>query len=63
VTIINSCALLFLAAIVLSFSYLSWHRSHQKVPVCDGQRICPHCGRITARTQAACLECGKEPML
>ena len=62
VTIIDACARLLLAAIVFSFISLSLRREPQKLPICDAQRMCPHFGAITSRKQAACLECGKEPM-
>jgi hypothetical protein len=61
VTLIGACVLL--AILIWSVIYLSRQRLQQKLPVCDAQRMCPHCGRITARAQAVCLECGKEPML
>jgi len=59
VTFISGFARLLLATIMFSFVYLFWHTPKQlKMAVCDAQRMCPHCGRITPRTQAACLECG-----
>jgi len=61
VTLIGAGVLL--AVLILSVVYLSWQRLQRKLPVCGAQRMCPHCGRITARAQAVCLECGKEPML
>jgi hypothetical protein len=30
-----------------------------RFPALGAQRMCPHCGRITSRSSAACLECGK----
>ena len=61
-TIIGVCIRVLFALAVFSLIYLSWYKMRRKSPVFDSQRMCPHCGRITARAKAACLECGKEPI-
>lgn len=55
---INVCARLLFAASVFFVIYVSRRRQQQVMPVFAAQRMCPHCGRITPRSEAACLECG-----
>jgi uncharacterized OB-fold protein len=59
VTVINVCVGLVLAAIVFLAVYLSRRQTKRRVPAIGAQRMCNHCGRITARSRPACLECGK----
>ena len=39
--------------------YLSRGKLKPQFPALGSQRMCPNCGRITSRSHAACLECGK----
>lgn len=57
-TVISVCVRLLLAAVVFLVVYQSRRRPLQEAPAFAGQRMCPHCGRITPRSEAACLECG-----
>jgi hypothetical protein len=64
VTIIASCVGLLLAVIAFLAVYFFRRRffrrrPEKRFPALGSLRMCPHCGRITARAQAACLECGK----
>jgi hypothetical protein len=58
VTVISFCVRLLFAAVVFLVLYQSRRRPLQVASVFAAQRMCPHCGRITARSAAACLECG-----
>ena len=49
---------LLLATIVFLIICMSRTRRQEVVPAFPAQRMCPHCGRITPRSEAACLECG-----
>lgn len=49
---------LLLVTIVFVLIYMSRMRRQQAVPVFPAQRMCPHCGKITPRSGAVCLECG-----
>jgi hypothetical protein len=49
---------LLLATIVFLIIYRARTRQQEVVPAFPAQRMCPHCGRITPRSEAACLECG-----
>jgi hypothetical protein len=59
VTIIASCVGLLLAVIAFLAVYFFRRRPEKRFPALGSLRMCPHCGRITARARAACLECGK----
>jgi hypothetical protein len=39
--------------------YVSRGKLKPQFPALGSQRMCPNCGRITSRSKAACLECGK----
>ncbi len=52
------CLRLLLATIVFLIIYMSRTRQREVVPAFPAQRMCFHCGRITPRSEAACLECG-----
>jgi len=58
VTLISVLARLLFAIVIFSAIYISWQKPQQKLAVAAAQRMCPHCGRITPRSEAACLECG-----
>ena len=58
-TAISICARLLLAAMVFLVIYLSRRKAQPKLAAFAAQRMCPHCGRITPRAGAACLECGE----
>jgi hypothetical protein len=49
-------------ALALVFAVVVFYRMRRMKPEMAGyasQRMCPACGLITPRAQAACLECGK----
>ena len=49
---------LLLATMVFLIISMSKTRRQELVQAFPAQRMCPHCGRITPRSGAACLECG-----
>jgi hypothetical protein len=58
--ITSVCVGLIFAALAYLGFYLFQRRTvDPRGPAIGAQRMCPHCGRITARSRAACLECGK----
>jgi hypothetical protein len=57
-TVISVCLVLLLPMSVF-LVYLFFRRQKEgQFPALGTQRMCPHCGRITARAHATCLECG-----
>ena len=50
---------LVFALLVFLAVYVSRGKLKPQFPALRSQRMCPNCGRITSRSKAACLECGK----
>jgi len=51
-----------LGLLIVLFTILLLRRMRKLKPQAAGygsQRMCPHCGLITSRLKASCLECGK----
>ncbi len=52
----------FLGLLIVLFMIVLLGRRRKMKPLAAGsglQRMCPHCGLITSRLKASCLECGK----
>jgi hypothetical protein len=53
-------AFLGLLIVLFMIVLLRWSRKMEpQVAKAGLQRMCPHCGLITSRVKASCLECGK----
>jgi hypothetical protein len=53
---------IFIGLLIVLFTILLLHgmrKAKAQVARSGSQRMCPHCGLITSRLKARCLECGK----